>query len=479
MLVKQTLLYLPAQLFSPLFQLITVLVCTYVIDERSLGVVTLVTAVQELLQTTCVSWWSQFVLRFFGRFGSADVKRFYRTEGLVLLAATAIQGAIACLILLTMIEPHADGMLIVAVLAYVVSRSLNFYISERARGRHEVGIYSIQQIGGPALGLACGLFLITFVDRTPQWLLFGYAIAQVAAIIVVLPRILHAQLLSPPDRGLLREALRYGGPIVVASALAWVALNASRFAVNELMGVEAAGLFAVGYGLGQRAASVAAMLVSAGAFPIAVQHMEQSGWRRAMRQLGDNGALLAAVLLPSVAGIVELRSEFVHLLVAKPFQDATLAVLPVSALAGAMRNFRAHFGDQVFLLQKKTRLSVIVTGVEAALTVLLSLAFTAAWGLTGAAYASLVATFVAAAVSFGVGFAYFQARWPYGHFVRIALATAAMMVFLHFRSSGVGYLGLALEVAGGAAVYFTVLAVLYAGELSAIARRPGLNRSQG
>src|SRR5262249_42294374 len=158
---------------------------------------------------------SQYVLRFFGRFGSADIRKFHRTEGVVLLAATALQGVIAVAILLTLIEPQAEGLLIGAVLAYVVSRSLNFYISERARGQHDVATYSIQQIGGPALGLACGLLLIKFVDRTPAWLLFGYATAQIAAIVVVLPKILHAQLLAAPDRSLLRDALHYGGPIVV------------------------------------------------------------------------------------------------------------------------------------------------------------------------------------------------------------------------------------------------------------------------
>jgi hypothetical protein len=53
------------------------------------------------------------------------------------------------------------------------------------------------------------------------------------------------------------------------------------------------------------------------------------------------------------------------------------------------------------------------------------------------------------------------------------------MVFLHFRSSGATYLGLLLEVAGGAAVYFAALAVLYMPELSAFARRPDFGRPKG
>ena len=74
-----------------------------------------------------------------------------------------------------------------------------------------------------------------------------------------------------------------------------------------------------------------------------------------MRQLADNSALLVAILAPSLAGIFMLRTEIVHLLIALPFQQVTLSILPLATLAGAIRNLRAHFGDQVFLLHNRTR----------------------------------------------------------------------------------------------------------------------------
>ena len=55
-----------------------------------------------------------------------------------------------------------------------------------------------------------------------------------------------------------------------------------------------------------------------------------------MRQLADNGALLIAILAPSIIGIFMLRVEIVHLLIAVPFQQVTLAVLPLSVLAGSI-----------------------------------------------------------------------------------------------------------------------------------------------
>ena len=262
--------------------------------------------------------------------------------------------------------------LLIATVGYVITRTLNLYIGERARVRHQIWVYSIQQIVGPSAGFIVGLVLIKLIGQSAEWPLAGYALAQLVAAIIVLPKIGYGRRFWPLDREIVDHALHYGVPLVIGGALGWVGLNASRFIVNDMLGVAAAGLFAVGYGLGQRAAAVAAMLVTAAAFPLAVKSMEQSGSKVAMRQLADNSALLIAILAPSITGIFMLRTEIVHLLIAAPFQQVTLAVLPLSALAGSIRSLRAHFVDQAFLLHNRTRLMIVVAAIDATVTVVLT-----------------------------------------------------------------------------------------------------------
>ena len=73
MLLKHTLLYLPAQFVGPLFQLLAMIVWTHVVDEHTLGAITLITATHELLQIGFLAWWSQYALRFFGRYRFAPL----------------------------------------------------------------------------------------------------------------------------------------------------------------------------------------------------------------------------------------------------------------------------------------------------------------------------------------------------------------------------------------------------------------------
>src|SRR5262245_10583067 len=136
MLLKHTLLYLPAQLVGPLFQLVAMIVWTHVVNEHTLGIITLITATHELLQIGFLAWWSQYALRFLGRYEDAsDAPRFYRTENAVLLASITLQSAVAVGVLLLVIAPDARTGLLIAAIGYVTTRSLNLYIGERARAR--------------------------------------------------------------------------------------------------------------------------------------------------------------------------------------------------------------------------------------------------------------------------------------------------------------------------------------------------------
>lgn len=463
MLLKHTLLYLPAQFVGPLFQLLAMIVWTHVVDEHTLGIIALITATHELLQIGFLAWWSQYALRFLGRYQDAnDAPRFRRTENAVLLASVMLQSAAVIGILLLVIAPGARTGLLLASVAYVITRSLNLYLGERARAQQQIGVYTIQQVFGPAVGFVAGLLLISIFGQSAEWPLVGYAMAQLIAVLMVLPRIGGLHRVWPVDREIVGHALRYGLPLIVGGALGWVGLNASRFIVNELSGVAAAGLFAVGYGLGQRAAAVAAMLVTAAAFPLAVKSMEQGGHQAGMQQLSNNSALLVAILAPSLAGIVMLRAEIVHLLIAPPFQAVTLAILPLSTLAGAIRNLRAHFGDQVFLLQNRTRWMMAITAIDAVTTVILSALFLPRWGLPGVAGATVLAALAAAGVSFSIAFSRFGLRLPVGHLIRIAMATIAMSALLRIFPAAPTIAVLAAHVAAGAAAYFAALAVLYA-----------------
>ena len=57
MLIRQTFLYLPAQLIGPLFQFIAAVVWTHWLMPDAYGVLTFIFAAQELAYILCNGWW--------------------------------------------------------------------------------------------------------------------------------------------------------------------------------------------------------------------------------------------------------------------------------------------------------------------------------------------------------------------------------------------------------------------------------------
>jgi O-antigen/teichoic acid export membrane protein len=214
---------------------------------------------------------------------------------------------------------------------------------------------------------------------------------------------------------------------VVAGAIGWISLNGIRVVVEHAAGATALGLVAVGWGLGQRFTGVAATLVSAASFPLAVRSFASGSRAEAFRQLAQGGVLLIALVVPATAGLCLLTGPFVELTVARSFQEATMLILPLAAIAGGIRNIRIHFADQVLILMERIDVGIVINVVEAVCVI------AGAWiglrlgGLAGAVEGCLVASAIGAALCFGYIRWKFDFPLPWANTAHVFLA-AAMMV---------------------------------------------------
>src|ERR1700748_1254254 len=132
MLLRHTLLYLPAQVIGPLAQFVAANVWTHWMSPDGYGVLTFVMAGQDLVFLVCLSWWSQYTLRYFGGL-SGDAGVPYRDSEAALLAVRALLQVVAPLLLLVFVRESLSPLLAVAAIAFTVTRSLTIHLGERAR----------------------------------------------------------------------------------------------------------------------------------------------------------------------------------------------------------------------------------------------------------------------------------------------------------------------------------------------------------
>jgi O-antigen/teichoic acid export membrane protein len=429
MLIRHTFLYLPAQLIGPFTQFVAALVWTHFMAPDLYGVLTFIFAAQDLAFVFSLSWWSQYTLRYFALLPASERQPYRVAEASVLAFTSLIQAGVAYTALLVLnVEPTLP--LALAAITYTVTRCISQHLSERARAGHRIFDYTIGQTAGPVAGFGLALLAVIGIAPTPEWALIGYASAQALALIWLLRRLHVASVSWPLPRELIRNALGFGLPIVVAGAIGWISLNGIRVIVEHAAGATALGLVAVGWGLGQRFTGVAATLVSAASFPLAVRSFASGSRAEAFHQLAQGGVLLIALVVPATAGLCLLTRPFVELTVSRSFQEVTMVILPLAAIAGGIRNIRIHFADQVLILMERIDVGIAINVIEAVCVIAGAWIGLSLGGLAGAVEGCLAASVVGAALCFAYVRWKFDFPLPWADTARIFLAAAIMVVAL-------------------------------------------------
>ncbi len=489
MLIRHTLLYLPAQILGPLTQFAAILVFTHWMAPAAYGLFTYVLVAQDFAFLLCLSWWSQYTVRYLGAHrgvgGGLLEEPYLQSEGAILVGSAVAQVAAAVLSLLFVSAPLTLGLAATSVL-YIVTRSLSLHLAERARARRLILDYTLAQTAGPVLGLVLAFAAVTRVSATPAAALGGYGIAHGGVLLWLLLR--HRVRFAPrrPDERLVREAAAFGLPLIAAALAAWLGANAIRLLVDHAMGAGAMGLVAVGWSLGQRLTATTAMLVTVAAFPLAVQSFRGGARGDAFAQITRNGLFMFGLVLPAALGVYMLQDQLVALLVAAPFRATTLAVLPAALAAGLCRNIRTHVVDQVCILVERTPAVLAANVAEAASVVVLCAAGLVADGVVGAAVGAALGFGGAMVASFTWAHARVGLAVPLGSTARIVAAAAIMAGAMSLLQSGAGLpdpglshagsynggLGSIIVSAGiGGVVYLVAILALFPATLPALARQ--------
>jgi O-antigen/teichoic acid export membrane protein len=311
------------------------------------------------------------------------------------------------------------------------------------------------------LGLIFGLIAVMYVEATPEALLFAYAAAQALGLIVSWP--FTSVVLRRPkiDPAIWRAAWIFGGPLMISSAMTWVGNHAIRFIVEFGAGRAAVGMMTVGWWMGLRLAAFVGLLVMGAAFNVAVERIRREGAAAGRKQLAMNGAMLLAILVPSVVGVWLVGAQLVPHLVDVDYRETTAAILPIAMLAGAARVFREHGSDPAFLLFEKAYWPPYIGTLDAIATVTFCVAGLYLGGVTGAAWGCMLGAVAGAAASLLI--AHFRTGFfiDWADVVRIGLATSAMSLPLLFLPREMSLWTVCFAAGVGAAIYGAVLAVLY------------------
>lgn len=459
MLFRQTLLYLPAQLFGPLFQFIAAIVWTHQLDATSYGIVTFLTAAQELIALMVISGWSAYFLRYRDdlaeRFGPE-----LRRRDLAVIGSASVLEIIASVPILLSINVPLEPSLVAMTALFLVTRTALGHYAEVCRAEAAIATYTIGQMASPVVGCTLSFWAIAEFGSDPRAVLASLTLAQVGGLIIVLRRLgVHGNPIAP-DRQLIRSALSYAGPLLAAGGALWIGNNGIRLVVNHFAGPVELGLLSVGWGLGQRIASVVAMLVTAAAFPLAVRRLKEGDRSDALHQVAANNLLIFGLLAPMAVGAVMISTPLVTLVIAETFRAATIVIFPIAVMTGALRNFAIHGACQTFLLVSRPDITLKVNLVDAALALAACAIGLSIGGMAGAAAGCMIESAIWLAICFAAAMRQ-GLPLPIAGLMRIIAAALVMGAVLDVVKVPGGIIGLILMIALGGLVYAVAIFALF------------------
>lgn len=450
MLIRYTAYYGLARGVPGLLNFLAIAIYTRLLSPSDYGIYALVVVWVGLVNVVCFQWIRLSLLRFFPA-NLNDPRRLLSTLLLAYTSVASLTGVAGVAVWFAVADESLRILVLIAVPLVWVQAGFELSL-ELMRSQLNPLRYGMMAGVRAVIALGLGVLLITwgFGAFGPLLAMLVGMLAAVVALGASLWRGARPSLALLPD---LKPLLSYGLPLTATFALGFVVSSSDRLLLAALVNNEAVGIYTAGYDLVSHVINLLLVTVNLAGYPLVVRALEQRGREAAREQLDRNGGLLLLIGIPVTLGFIVLAPQIVALMLGEAFRAGATQLVPWVALAVFMSCIRAFHFDLAFQLSEKTLYQVWINGGAALVNVALNLLLIPAFGLMGAAYATVIAYGVALALSVLLGRPLFAISLVTRDNLKVLLCGAIMVACLWPLREASGTWALVEQVLLGAAVY--------------------------
>lgn len=450
MLIRYTAYYGLARGVPGLLNFLAIAIYTRLLSPSDYGIYALVVVWVGLVNVVCFQWIRLSLLRFFPA-NLDDPRRLLSTLLLAYTSVASLTGVAGVAVWFAVADESLRTLVLIAVPLVWVQAGFELSL-ELMRSQLNPLRYGLMAGVRAVVALGLGVLLITwgFGAFGPLLAMLVGMLAAVVALGASLWRGARPSLALLPD---LKPLLSYGLPLTATFALGFVVSSSDRLLLAALVNNEAVGVYTAGYDLVAHVINLLLVTVNLAGYPLVVRALEQRGREAAREQLDRNGGLLLLIGIPVTLGFIVLAPQIVALMLGEAFRAGATQLVPWVALAVFMSCVRAFHFDLAFQLSEKTLYQVWINGGAALVNVALNLLLIPAFGLMGAAYATVIAYGVALALSVLLGRPLFAISLITRDNLKVLLCGAIMVACLWPLREASGTWALVEQVLLGAAVY--------------------------
>lgn len=452
MLARHIVSYIPSLVIPAVASFAAIFCFTRLMSTEEYGYYSLVLSTMTLLNAVFFYWLQVSIPRLMPQAEREGKPESLKVTSYISYGFMSFLLVIGSLVLIGFItDEHMRHVAWLAVPMALARGALNM---NQAYHRSTLNIkrYNLLECGQAILGLGIGLGLVYFLDMGMTGAILGM-IAGMVIMLMLDARMLIALMPSRFDREILAEFVRFGWPLVMSFALGFIISSSNRFLIEYYRDAGEVGIYAAGYSLMDRIATIIFMIVATASFPLTVHKLEHEGEEAARQQTYNNGVALLILALPACAGLVLTTEQLSAVLIGEEFRAGAIQVMPWVAASALFNGMSIHYFDHAFHLAKKPLLLTLTQGPVALFNVAANLILIPKYGYMGAAYTTAASYMLQMAMSVFVGRRVFRIRFPIKPAVQIAGCVALMSLALVSFTFPANLVGLTLMVIVGGGVY--------------------------
>ncbi|MBN9315474.1 MAG: oligosaccharide flippase family protein [Devosia sp.] len=394
MLLRSTLIYAPAILFTRLSALLLLVVATRLIDQTEYGLLTLVVTVGELTDSAVTNWLRIALLRLGGK---DEVSRGSLMLAGRVLVVTTLVGIAVSVLASGVVAPERWTDFSIAVSTYLVVGAVSRLALTVLQMQQRHRTYAMLEFGRAVLQLILPVAAILVVKDSFLVVSLAASAATLLAGLAAL-RLVLARTIDGPARFSHGELFALGIPLIALAVVGFGLNSAERVLLKLYYDAGAVAVFAAAYALARQPIDTIANAINMGGFPEMVSRFDRDGPAAAAAFLSRQMALLARLSFPVAALLIALSTDIADLLLPADYHGPVGQLFPLIALAVIAGNFAAFVFQNMIHAHKRPWLLILTALPGSAVTIVLSILAIpplaevgAALALAGGALASLAA----------------------------------------------------------------------------------------
>jgi len=357
LLLRSTLIYGPAILFTRVSALLLLVVVTRLINQEEYGLLTLVVTVGEMTDAAVTNWLRIALLRLGG---TKDISRGSLVLAGKVMFFTTMLALVIAVIASAFVVPGRWIEFSIAVCTYLVVSTIGRLALTVLQMQQRHSTYSLLECLRGMLQLAFPIAAIAIFPNTFLVVSLGSSAGMLVAGIIAFA-MASRQVTDGAARFTAHELFALGIPLVAVALVGFGMNSSERLFLNAFHDATAVAIFAAAYVLARQPIDIVGHAINVGTFPELMSRFDEEGQSASGKLLSQVMALMMQLCLPVAAMLVALGDQITQLLLPLNYHGRTGLLFPAIAFAVVCANLTNVVYGAVIHAHKRPWLLIVAT----------------------------------------------------------------------------------------------------------------------